>query len=70
MEDLSLFKQMTRKLPMKKGAISKKEIYASYFEEVKNDLMQNMDIEKSDDISMAFVGNTTEDDEICAAGES
>lgn len=31
--------------------------------------MQNLDIEISYDISMASVGNTTEDDEICAVGE-
>ena len=50
---------------MKKGAISKSEILASYMEEVKKDLIKNMGIEFSDNISMA-----TSDDDTCLAGEA
>uniref|UniRef100_M1B012 Uncharacterized protein n=1 Tax=Solanum tuberosum TaxID=4113 RepID=M1B012_SOLTU len=69
-EDHSPFKQITRKLQMKKGIISKSEAIALYMEEVKKDLMKNLDIDIKDDISMASASHTNEDDEaICLAGE-
>ncbi|KAG5580007.1 hypothetical protein H5410_050634 [Solanum commersonii] len=66
-DDISPFKQITRKLEMKKGAISKSELLASYMEEVKKDLIKNIGIEYSDNISMA-TSNEKEDTSI--AGES
>nr|XP_009801192.1 PREDICTED: uncharacterized protein LOC104246970 [Nicotiana sylvestris] len=67
--ELSPFQQVIRKLQMKKGAISKKEIIASYFEEIKKDLAKNFETEIGDDISMTSIGNTS-DEEVCAAGEA
>uniref|UniRef100_M1DUC6 Uncharacterized protein n=1 Tax=Solanum tuberosum TaxID=4113 RepID=M1DUC6_SOLTU len=68
-EDLSPFKNITRKLQMKKGLISKSEAIALYMEEVKKDLMRNLDINIKDDISMASASHTNEEDDTCAAGE-
>ncbi|KAG5632146.1 hypothetical protein H5410_003863 [Solanum commersonii] len=48
---------------MKKGLISKSEVIALYMEEVKNDLMRNLDIEIKDDISMASASHTNDDDD-------
>ncbi|KAG5632683.1 hypothetical protein H5410_004400 [Solanum commersonii] len=69
MEDLSPFKRITRKLQMKKGLISKSEAIAIYMEEVKKDLMKNLDIDIKDDISMASASHTNEEDDTCIAGE-
>jgi len=68
-EELSPFQQLTRKLQMKKKDISKKEIIASYFEEIKKDLIRNFEVEMPDDVSMASIGNTT-DEETYMAGEA
>ncbi|KAG5632506.1 hypothetical protein H5410_004223 [Solanum commersonii] len=69
-EDLSPFKKITRKLQMKKGLISKSEAIALYMEEVKKDLMRNLDIKIKDDISMASTSHTNDDDDnICLARE-
>ncbi|KAG5609786.1 hypothetical protein H5410_021067 [Solanum commersonii] len=54
---------------MKKGLISKSEAIALYMEEVKKDLMRNLDIDIKDDISMASVSHTNEEDDTCAASE-
>uniref|UniRef100_M1AU99 Uncharacterized protein n=1 Tax=Solanum tuberosum TaxID=4113 RepID=M1AU99_SOLTU len=62
-EDHSPFKQITRKLQMKKGLISKSEAIALYKEEVKKDLMKNLDIDIKDDISMASASHTNEEDD-------
>ncbi|KAG5572802.1 hypothetical protein H5410_062568 [Solanum commersonii] len=68
--DLSPFKQITRKLQMKKDLISKSEAIAIYMEEVKKDLMKNLDIDIKNDISMAYASHTNEDDDAtCLAGE-
>jgi len=68
-EDLSPFKKITRKLQMKKGLILKSEAIALNMEEVKKDLMRNLDIEIKDDISMASASHTNDDDDNCIAGE-
>lgn len=54
---------------MKKGDSSRSNILASYVEEVKKDLMKNLDIKIPDDISLVSAGNTTKE-ETCIAGES
>ncbi|KAG5572367.1 hypothetical protein H5410_062133 [Solanum commersonii] len=69
MEDSSPFKRITRKLQMKKGLISKSEAIAIYMEEVKKDLIKNLDIDIKDDTSMASASNTNEEDDTCIAGE-
>ncbi|KAG5615074.1 hypothetical protein H5410_014898 [Solanum commersonii] len=69
MEDLSQFKKNTRKLQMKKGLISKSEAVAIYMEEVKKDLMKNLDLDIKDDISLASASHTNEEDDTCIAGE-
>ncbi|KAG5581700.1 hypothetical protein H5410_052327 [Solanum commersonii] len=69
MEDLSPFKRIIRKLQMKKGHISKSKAIAIYMEEVKKDLMKNLDIDIKDDISMASASHTNEEDDSCIAGE-
>uniref|UniRef100_M1DSA0 Uncharacterized protein n=1 Tax=Solanum tuberosum TaxID=4113 RepID=M1DSA0_SOLTU len=67
-DDLSPFKKITRKLQMKKGLISRSEAIELYMEEVKKDLMRNLDIEIKDDISMP--SHTNDDyDNACIAGE-
>ncbi|KAG5590173.1 hypothetical protein H5410_040687 [Solanum commersonii] len=68
-EDLSPFKKITRKLQMKKGLISKSKAIALYMEEVKKDLMRNLDIDIKDDISMATGSHTNEEDDTCVVGE-
>jgi len=55
---------------MKKGLISKSEAIAIYMEEVKRDLMKNLDIDIRDDISMASASHTNDDEESCMAGEA
>lgn len=52
MKELSPFQKVTRQLQMKKGAISKKEILTSYFEEIKKYLARNFEIEVGDDMSI------------------
>ncbi|KAG5572332.1 hypothetical protein H5410_062098 [Solanum commersonii] len=69
MKDLSPFKKITRKLHMKKRLISKSEAIAIYMEEVKKDLMKNLDIDIKDDISMTSASHTNEKDDTCIAGE-
>ncbi|KAG5579249.1 hypothetical protein H5410_049876 [Solanum commersonii] len=69
MEDSSPFKKITRKLQMKKGLISKLEAIAIYMEEVKKDLMKNLDFEIKDDISMISASHTNEEEDACIAGE-
>ncbi|KAG5589385.1 hypothetical protein H5410_039899 [Solanum commersonii] len=69
MEDSSPFKRITRKLQMKKGLISKSEAIAIYMEEVKKDLMKNLDFEIKDDISMISASHTNEEEDACIAGE-
>ncbi|KAG5579928.1 hypothetical protein H5410_050555 [Solanum commersonii] len=54
-DSLSPFKQISRKLHMKRGIVSRSEAIALYMEEVKKDLMKNLDIDIKDDISMASV---------------
>lgn len=66
-EDISLFKHITRKLQMKKCAISESEILASYMEEVKKELIKNMGIETSDNISIA---TSMEEEDTCLADEA
>ncbi|KAH0635737.1 hypothetical protein KY289_035652 [Solanum tuberosum] len=69
-DDISPFKKITRKLQMKKGLISKSEVIALYMEEVKKDLLRNLDIEIKDDISMVSANKThDDDDDNCMAGE-
>ncbi|KAG5609745.1 hypothetical protein H5410_021026 [Solanum commersonii] len=41
-----------------------------YMEEVKRDLIKNLDIDIGDDISMASASHTNNDDEECIAGEA
>lgn len=65
MKDNSPFKSIARKIHMKKGAISREEIIASYMKEVKKDLMRNLDIENTSDVSMTSVGHTTDNEEEC-----
>ncbi|KAG5615335.1 hypothetical protein H5410_015159 [Solanum commersonii] len=68
-EDLSPFRKITRKLQMKKGLISKSKAIALYMEEVKKNLIRNLDIDIKDDISMASASHTNKEDDTCAAGE-
>ncbi|KAG5616239.1 hypothetical protein H5410_016063 [Solanum commersonii] len=68
-EDLSPFKKITRKLQMKKGLISKSEAITIYMEEVKKDLMKNLDIDIKDDISMVSASHTNKEEDACIAGE-
>ncbi|KAG5607609.1 hypothetical protein H5410_029101 [Solanum commersonii] len=68
-EDSSPFKRITRKLQMKKGLISKSEAIAIYMEEVKKDLMKNLDFDIKDDISMVSASHTNEEEDTCIAGE-
>uniref|UniRef100_M1D8W2 Uncharacterized protein n=1 Tax=Solanum tuberosum TaxID=4113 RepID=M1D8W2_SOLTU len=69
-DDLSPFKQIARKLQMKKGLISKSKAIAIYMEEVKRDLIKNLDIDIRDDISMASASHTNDDEESCMAREA
>ncbi|KAG5598445.1 hypothetical protein H5410_029815 [Solanum commersonii] len=62
-DSLSPFKQISRKLHMKKGIVSRSETIALYMEEVKKDLMKNLDIDIGDDISMPIAIHTNQDDE-------
>jgi len=41
-----------------------------YMEEVKRDLIKNLDIDIRDDISMASASHINNDDEACMAGEA
>ncbi|KAG5568026.1 hypothetical protein H5410_064954, partial [Solanum commersonii] len=68
-DDINPSKQITRKLQMKKGAISKLELLASYMEGVKKDLIKNMGIEFLDNISMA-TSNEEEDTYIARESQS
>ncbi|KAG5605751.1 hypothetical protein H5410_027243 [Solanum commersonii] len=68
-EDISPFKKITRKLQMKKGLISKSEAIEIYMEEVKKDLIKNLDIDIKDDISMMSASHTNEEEDACIAGE-
>ncbi|KAG5606941.1 hypothetical protein H5410_028433 [Solanum commersonii] len=67
-EDSSPFKRITRKLQMKKRLISKSEAIAIYMEEVKKDLMKNLDFDIKDDISMVSASHTNEKEDACIAG--
>ncbi|KAG5573222.1 hypothetical protein H5410_062988 [Solanum commersonii] len=60
------FKKIARQLQMKKGIISRSEAIALYMEEVKRDLMKNLDFDIKDDTSMASASHT---DDTCLAGE-
>ncbi|KAG5592750.1 hypothetical protein H5410_043264 [Solanum commersonii] len=60
------FKKIARQLQMKKGIIFKSEAIALYMEEVKRDLMKNLDFDIKDDTSMASASHT---DDTCLAGE-
>jgi len=55
---------------MKKGVISKSEAIALYMEEVKKDLIKNLDIDIGDDISMSSASHTNQEDKACMAGEA
>ncbi|KAG5589784.1 hypothetical protein H5410_040298 [Solanum commersonii] len=55
---------------MKKGIISKSEAIAFYMEEVKKDLVKNLDIDIGDDISMTSASHTNQDDKACMVGEA
>ncbi|KAH0639774.1 hypothetical protein KY285_036360 [Solanum tuberosum] len=61
------FKKIARQLQMKKGIISKSEAIALYMEEVKKDLIKNLDFDIKDDTSMASASHT---DDTCLAGEA
>ncbi|KAG5630193.1 hypothetical protein H5410_001910 [Solanum commersonii] len=65
-DDVDPFKKIARQLQMKKGIISKSEAIVLYMEEVKNDLMKNLDFDIKDDTSMASASHT---DDTCLAGE-
>jgi len=69
-ETMSPFTHITRKLHMKKGVISKSEAIALYMEEVKKDLIKNLDIDIGDDISMSSASHTNQEDDACMAGEA
>jgi len=69
-ETMSPFTHITRKLHMKKGVISKSEAIALYMEEVKKDLIKNLDIDIGDDISMSSASHTNQEDKACMAGEA
>ncbi|KAG5611427.1 hypothetical protein H5410_022708 [Solanum commersonii] len=60
-EESSPFTKIARKLQMKKGVISKSKAIAIYMEEVKKDLMKNLDIDIRDDISMISANDEEED---------
>ncbi|KAG5591109.1 hypothetical protein H5410_041623 [Solanum commersonii] len=69
-DSLIPFKQISRKLHMKKGIVYRLEAIALYMEEVKKDLMKNLDIDIKDDISMASASHTNdEDNATCLVGE-
>jgi len=68
-EDLSPLEIISKRLQMKKGAVSQKEILASYFEEIKKDLAKNLGTTIGDDISMVSIGSTSNED-VCLAGEA
>ncbi|KAG5581068.1 hypothetical protein H5410_051695, partial [Solanum commersonii] len=51
------------------GLISKSEAIAIYMEEVKRDLMKNLDTDIKDDISMASASHTNDGEESCMVGE-
>ncbi|KAH0641845.1 hypothetical protein KY290_033466 [Solanum tuberosum] len=55
---------------MKKGIISRSEAIAFYMEEVKKDLIKNLDIDIGDDISVTSASQTNQYDEVCMAGET
>ncbi|KAH0664885.1 hypothetical protein KY285_026091 [Solanum tuberosum] len=65
--DIDPFKKIARQLQMKKGIISKTEAIALYIEEVKKDLIKNLDFDIKDDTSMASASHT---DDTCLAGEA
>ncbi|KAG5632445.1 hypothetical protein H5410_004162 [Solanum commersonii] len=67
---LTPFKLIARKLHMKKGVISRSEAIALYKEEVKKDLIKNLDMDIRDDISMTSASHTNQDDEVCIAREA
>ncbi|KAG5631684.1 hypothetical protein H5410_003401 [Solanum commersonii] len=69
-DELSPFKQIARQLHMKKGLISKSEAIVIYMEEVKRDLMENLDIDIRDDISTVSASHTNIYDESCMAGKA
>ncbi|KAF3667875.1 hypothetical protein FXO37_09816 [Capsicum annuum] len=69
-DDISPFKNITRRLQLKKRIISRSEIIASYMEEVKKDLMRNIDMKNASDISMESASHTMDNEEDCLAGES
>ncbi|KAF3612645.1 hypothetical protein FXO38_36744 [Capsicum annuum] len=64
------FKNIARKLQMKKGTMSKSEILASYVEEVKRDLMRNLDQGCPSDMYISSAGHTIESEGDCLAEES
>ncbi|KAG5592391.1 hypothetical protein H5410_042905 [Solanum commersonii] len=68
-EESSPFTKIARKLQMKKGLISKSEAIAIYMEEVKKDLMKNLDIDIRDDISMISASHTNEDEDAYVGGD-
>ncbi|KAF3646734.1 hypothetical protein FXO37_20308 [Capsicum annuum] len=55
-EDLSPFKNITRKIQMKKGTMTKTKILASYMEEVEKDLFKNLDQVYTSDMSISSAG--------------
>ncbi|KAG5619546.1 hypothetical protein H5410_004764 [Solanum commersonii] len=61
---------IARKIHMKKGIISRLEAIALYMEEVKKDLIKNLDIDIEDDIFMTSASHTNQDDEACIVGEA
>ncbi|KAG5587050.1 hypothetical protein H5410_047484 [Solanum commersonii] len=65
-DDVDPFKKIARQLQMKKGIISKSEATALYMEEVKRDLMKNLDFDIKDDTSMTSASHT---DDTCLVGE-
>ncbi|KAG5601040.1 hypothetical protein H5410_032410 [Solanum commersonii] len=69
MEDSSPFKRIMRTLQMKKRLISKSETIAIYMEEVKKDLIKNLDIDMKDDMSMVSASHTNKEEDACIAGE-
>ncbi|KAM3326005.1 glycerol 3-phosphate dehydrogenase isoform X1 [Capsicum chacoense] len=69
-EDITPFQSIARRLQMKKGVISRSEIIALYMEEVKKNLMRNLDMENALDVSIVSAGHTTDNEEDCLAGES
>ncbi|KAG5619544.1 hypothetical protein H5410_004762 [Solanum commersonii] len=63
-DNTSPFKQITRKLHMKKGLISKSEAIAMYMEEVKKDIIKNLGIDIKDDVSMVSSDHTNDGEHI------